>query len=89
MIYFQNKFIIIRELKQTDIQNFAEEFNKQGWNKSVLLFQQYFEDQEKGKVIVFVAEYENQLAGYVILKSCAEYGPFKDKKIPEIMILIF
>lgn len=84
MIYFQNEFITIRKLNKADAENFSEEFRKQGWDKHISSFEEYFEEQEKNKIIVFVAEYQKQIAGYVILKQFVEYGPFRNKNIPEV-----
>lgn len=41
--------IVIREMIKSDINEFHLEFKKQGWNKSLKQFQDYYDEQQKCK----------------------------------------
>ena len=64
--------------------NFNKEFKLQGWEKSISLFERYYEEQEKRSRRVFVAYNENNVLGYATLISNDENGPFANKQIPTL-----
>ncbi|HFE9682658.1 TPA: GNAT family N-acetyltransferase [Clostridium perfringens] len=76
--------IEIRNMIKSDIINFNKEFKLQGWEKSISLFERYYEEQEKGSRRVFVAYNENNVLGYATLISNDENGPFANKQIPTL-----
>jgi len=84
LIYYDNDNILIRKMKESDINNFANEFIKLNWGdrKETLLL--YYTQQNLSQRDVLVAEYIGELAGYITLIPTAENGPFFGANIPEI-----
>lgn len=41
--------IIIQEMKENDIEEIFEGFQKQGWNRDKKILRQYLKEQEEGK----------------------------------------
>lgn len=84
-----NKQICIRidRLKKNDIQIIVDAFQKANWPKPVLTFENYLQEQLAGARLVWVAQVNNQFAGYVTLKWQSQYEPFTNTHIPEIMDL--
>lgn len=74
----------IRELIDSDILDFHNEFKLQGWDKPVCLFQKYLSEQNENKRQIFVATIDDNVAGYATLLPNDEHGPFKNKNIPTI-----
>ena len=87
MIYFNNGNVTIRPMKESDIKAFPIAFEQQGWQKSIQLFEKYYNQQLNKEIEVIVAELDNKVAGYVILKPRASLGPFKFMNLPEIVDL--
>jgi ribosomal protein S18 acetylase RimI-like enzyme len=78
------KNITIRRLQRKDCEIISQSFAKQGWNKPKEQYENYFEEQEKGKRVVIIAEYCKKFAGYVTIKWDSIYPAFKERNIPEI-----
>jgi ribosomal protein S18 acetylase RimI-like enzyme len=76
--------ILIRKLKAEDCAAIAEAFRKQNWNKPVEQYQNYLNEQTSGERVVLVAEFENELAGYLTIVRQSKYPPFREANIPEI-----
>lgn len=76
--------IIIREMKENDIEEIFEGFQKQGWNRDKKILRQYLKEQEEGKRDMFIAQRGEQVAGYVSLVQGAKAGPFAGLGLPEI-----
>ncbi len=77
--------IKIRKMLESDIIEFPIEFEKQGWHKSVELYQMYYDEQKNDTRKLFVAEVDGNAVGYATLLSHDISGPFKDKNIPVIV----
>ncbi len=73
-----------RFLTQSDIPLIVSAFTTIGWNKPTSLYQKYLEEQENDQRCVWLAFKDNDFAGYVTLKWCSNYLPFREKNIPEI-----
>ena len=84
-IYYQDQSLLIRSMLESDIDAFSSGFRDQGWDKPREQFVRYFQEQELGTRLIFVAEYEGQTAGYVNLMPSATSGPFAGQNIPEIV----
>jgi len=69
-------------LKLEHIEELASSFNK-----PLSTFQKYLTEQEKKERLVWVAFYDNKIAGYVTLQFKSHYKPFAEKNIPEIVDL--
>ncbi|WP_367606105.1 GNAT family N-acetyltransferase [Legionella sp. W05-934-2] len=79
--------IKIRLLTIKDIAPLVDTFARHNWPKPKSTFESYFHEQTENERIIWLAFYENQLAGYATLKWESLYQPFREKKIPEIMDL--
>ena len=79
-----NESILIRNLKNEDCRIISEAFENQKWNKPFEQFQNYCNEQAKGKRKVLIAELENEFAGYLTVLRQSKYPPFREKNIPEI-----
>lgn len=85
MNYFQNDEILIRDMISSDAQTIADEEIKQGWNQTPEKYEMRLEHQAKGKSYAIVAEYKNNIAGYINVYMNAEGGAFANQGIPEIV----
>lgn len=83
----QTKTISIRPLSSSDIPTLVKAFQEANWPKPATLFEQYLLEQDHGERSVWVAQVDNQCAGYVTLKWHSPYPPFATAHIPEIMDL--
>ncbi|NDB82650.1 MAG: GNAT family N-acetyltransferase [Alphaproteobacteria bacterium] len=79
--------VFIRSLTEEDIKAIVSSFHQIGWDKSASLFEGYLKEQEAGERLVWVAQVQDEFAGYVTLKWQSGYLPFKEQNIPEIMDL--
>ncbi|MBI5052901.1 MAG: GNAT family N-acetyltransferase [Chloroflexi bacterium] len=77
--------ILVRELIETDCETISRAFAAQGWNKPLSKYLRYLEESLEGRRTVLVAEYQNQVAGYVTIVWGSDYPPFKTLQIPEIV----
>ena len=84
MIYYSDDKIIIRAMMKEDIDDIINGFKEQEWEKPRDVLELYINEQNKGDVYIFVAEYDRYVAGYTALYPTAKEGPFIDKNIPEI-----
>lgn len=88
MIYYQTFELTIRSMRETDVIELKKAYDEQGWPKEIEILQGYFSQQENNERYIIVAEYNNDVAGYVTLAPQAKSGPFANKKIPELIDLI-
>ncbi|MFY9589656.1 hypothetical protein [Rickettsia endosymbiont of Halotydeus destructor] len=58
---------IIRLLNSLDIENIVSAFAKANWHKPKELFEQYLQEQQENKRLIWVAYLDDQIAGYVTL----------------------
>lgn len=84
---YDDKNILIRKLKESDIPIIVDAFNTANWPKPVSTFKTYFQEQQNGERLVWLAYLENQFAGYITLKWQSLYELFAKSHIPEIMDL--
>ncbi|MCH5266205.1 MAG: hypothetical protein J1F02_09920 [Lachnospiraceae bacterium] len=63
MYYTDDKIIIIRGMKQSDVQIITDEEIAQGWAADVEKYKTRLQHQSKGKSISPVAEYNGNIAG--------------------------
>jgi len=85
MIYYNDEYVVIRSMQETDIAYFADEFSKLGWGDRKDILTLYLKEQNFSERNVLVAEYKGVPAGYITLIPSAKRGPFTDMNIPEIM----
>lgn len=85
MIYYSEDKIVIRTMKEEDVDIIFEEQKVQGWHPNIQTFASYYREQNSGSRYVFIAEYEGNVAGYTTLCKSAKEGPFINKGIPEVV----
>jgi GNAT superfamily N-acetyltransferase len=79
--------VVIKEFELADIPQLVDAFQKVNWEKSASLFETYYQEQQKAERQIWLAFFQDHIAGYVTLKWTSQYEPFAQKKIPEIMDL--
>ena len=85
MYYYQDEHLIIREMKCGDTGVIHAENLSHGWHSDIKVYENYLLEQNRGKRMVFVAEWDGEIAGYTTMKPCAASGPFAGKGIPEVV----
>ena len=75
---------VIRLLGVSDPETISAAFTALGWHKPPELYQRYLAEQEEGQRLAFVAEWHDELAGYVTLVWASNYSPFAERQVPEI-----
>ena len=76
--------IKLRKLEKQDFEVISSAFSCIGWNKSVELFDGYFQEQLAGLRFCFLALYDDNFAGYTTLLKTSKYEHFISHNIPEI-----
>ena len=84
MTFFNRGDIFIRTMNKNDIEKILDNYRDQGWGKSREVIESYFVRQNTTELFMFIAEYQNDVAGYTVLYPNAQNGPFKNENIPEI-----
>jgi ribosomal protein S18 acetylase RimI-like enzyme len=76
--------IRIRTMIQSDCITISKVFQAQGWNKQLSLYETYYSELQEGKRDVLIAEFDNEIAGYVTIQWKSPYIYFNERGIPEI-----
>ena len=74
----REKNLAIRQLERSDAEPISEAFEAIGWHKPVAQYQRYYADQEKGEIVVLVAEWDHVFAGYLKICWNPEYAAFPE-----------
>lgn len=85
MIYYRDDEILIRDLRESDIQPLVEGEREQGWDSSPDKLEMRLRDHAEGRAIAFAAEYKGNAAGYINLYFRIGGGPFAGTSYPEIV----
>lgn len=85
--HMKSQSIEIKPFSKHHIPEIVSSFDAHLWPKPIETFETYWNEQEKGERLIWLAYYENLFAGYITLKFESYYKPFLDKNIPEIMDL--
>jgi len=83
-IYYSDERLTVRSMKETDIKEIMNGFQAQGWSKPESVLEQYYQEEQNGVRLVFVAEWDGQIAGYTTLMKEAEHGPFAHNGVPYV-----
>ncbi|MGE5464537.1 MAG: GNAT family N-acetyltransferase [Syntrophothermus sp.] len=75
----------IRLFEKLDIPEIAEAFEELNWNKPASQYERYLMEQALKIRDMYVARVRGKFAGYLTICWQSTYGPFRQKKIPEIM----
>lgn len=85
MIYYTDKDVLIRDLRESDAQIITDGEVAQGWHQTIDKYLLRLRDQTSGKAIALAAEYQGQVAGYINVYPNAENGAFGGQGLPEIV----
>ena len=88
MVFFNKGNLSVRTMNEKDINKILDNYCEQAWAKPREVIESYYIRQNNKELFIFVAEYQNDTAGYAVLYPNALYGPFANKNIPEISDLI-
>ena len=80
--------ILIRTMKKVDIEAICVSPVVTDSKRSHGLYEEYYEEQEKGQRIVLLAYYIGTFAGHVCIVWKSDYPLFAEQHIPEISDLI-
>ena len=69
---------------EKDIETILYNYNEQGWSKPREVLEKYIDSQRNNFLYVFVAEYNNDVAGYTVLYPDTGVGSFAFQQIPVI-----
>lgn len=75
----------IRVLEEGDIPAIASAFRDLGWNKPASQYERYLAEQRSKARVVYVAFVRGEFAGYLTICWISQYGPFRERQIPEIV----
>jgi ribosomal protein S18 acetylase RimI-like enzyme len=78
---------LLTPLTRADIPLIVKCFADANWPKPVTTFEMYWQEQERGKRVVWLAHCNGHVAGYVTLTWQSNYQPFRENDTPEIMDL--
>ena len=85
--YFDDGKIKVRSMISEDAKILYDTYLSYGWHPNIETYENYFKDQEEGKRLVFIAEYEGRVSGQCTLVLNPDEGYFANKGIPEIVDL--
>ena len=79
---------MIRTMENSDLELIYSSPFVTDTNRPAGLYERYYEEQEKGLRVVFLAFYDGEFAGHVNIIWKSEYPLFAEQNIPEISDLI-
>ena len=82
--YFNDEKIIIRSMISEDAKVLYDTYLSYGWHPDINTYENYYKEQEEGKRLVFIAEYEGRVSGQCTLVLNPDEGPWANRGIPEI-----
>jgi len=85
MIYYCDDVLTIRAMRPEDGDVFYDTYESYGWHPQRETYAQYYDEQKRGERMVFVAEYEGEVAGICTLVLHPQEGPWAGKDYPEIV----
>lgn len=86
MIYYKDEKILVRNMSVSDPQIICDEEILQGWQGVTKeKYESRLKDQAEGKAISLVAEYLENVAGYINVYLNSEWGAFANMGYPEIV----
>lgn len=85
--YYSDDKIRIRNMQIEDAKVIYDTYMSYGWHPSMETYTNYYQEQEEGKRLVFIAEYEGNIAGICTLVMNPAEGPWANQGYPEIVDL--
>ena len=86
-LFYSDTRTTIRSMEIEDATVFYETYLSYGWHPSIKTFENYYEEQKSGTRMVFIAEYQGEVAGICTLVLKPTAGPWAGKGYPEIVDL--
>ena len=83
-VYFDDGTLRIRSMTREDAQILFDTYASYGWHPSMETYENYLREQEAGRRLVFIAEYEGSVAGICTLVLHPTEGPWANGEWPEI-----
>lgn len=75
----------IRVMTERDVERLASAFTR--YNKSREQYERYFQENQRGERLTLIAFAGDEVVGYGNIRWRAEYEPFRQSEIPEIVDL--
>jgi len=85
MIYYSDEHLVIRTMEDPDAYAIAEGEQAQGYDTTPDRFLSRLREQENGKCIAILAEWDGQAAGYIHVYPDAQWGALGGQGYPEIV----
>ena len=85
--YYSDNRILIRSMIPQDAKILYDTYLSYGWHPSLETYERYYEEQEAGKRLVFIAEYDGRVSGQCTLILKPTDGPWGGQDHPEIVDL--
>lgn len=86
--YYSDEKLLIRSMISEDSKVLFDTYLSYGWHPNIETYENYYKEQEEGKRLVFIAEYEGRVSGQCTLILNPNEGPWANRGIPEIADLI-
>lgn len=86
-VYYEDEKVRIRSMVPEDARIFYDTYLSYGWHPELSTYEEYYRDQEEGRRLVFIAEYEGSVAGICTLVLTPREGPWVGNGWPEIVDL--
>ena len=82
--YYSDEKLLIRSMISEDSKVLFDTYLSYGWHPNIETYENYYKEQEEGKRLVFIAEYEGRVSGQCTLILNPNEGPWANRGIPEI-----
>lgn len=86
-IYYNDGKITVRSMVKEDAKILFDTYLSYGWHPNIETYENYYKEQDEGKRLVFIAEYDGRVSGQCTLVLNPNEGPWANKGIPEIVDL--
>ncbi len=86
-VYYDDGAVKIRSMAAEDAITLYDTYSSYGWHPKIETYEKYYTDQQEGKRLVFIAEFQGEVKGQSTLDLHPEEGPWAGKGIPEIVDL--
>ena len=87
MIYYTDNNLKVRDMVEADAQIIFDTYLSYKWHPDLNTYLNYYAETKEGKRKVFIAEYDEKVAGLCTLVFDPDEGPLGSQGIPEIVDL--
>ena len=85
--YYDDGILTIRSMMPSDAKILYNTYLSYGWHPQLSTYEGYYNEQEEGERLVFIAEYEGTVKGQCTLVLHPKEGPWGGGNYPEIVDL--